>query len=84
LTCHKSTIRRWLLKDGIQHRHALRRPFLSASSAAIRKGFAERYKDKDESFWYSWWFSDEVSIDRTDGDYAKWSFYQIVSLILLL
>ncbi|KNB15401.1 hypothetical protein FOXG_17052 [Fusarium oxysporum f. sp. lycopersici 4287] len=28
-----------------------------------------------ESFWYSWWFSDEPTIDRTDGDYTKWSFY---------
>ncbi|KAI8412403.1 hypothetical protein FOFC_05660, partial [Fusarium oxysporum] len=26
-------------------------------------------------FWYSWWFSDEVTINRTDGDYTKWSFY---------
>jgi transposase len=84
LTCHRSTIRRWLLNEGIQHRLALRRPFLSASNAAIRKDFTERYKDKDIWFWYSWWFSDEVSIDRTDGDYTKWSFYRTVSLTLFL
>ncbi|EWZ77553.1 hypothetical protein FOXG_22726 [Fusarium oxysporum f. sp. lycopersici 4287] len=26
-------------------------------------------------FWHTWRFSDEVPIDRTDGDYTKWSFY---------
>ncbi|KAJ9412597.1 hypothetical protein QL093DRAFT_2585027 [Fusarium oxysporum] len=60
LSCSSPTIRRWLQKTGIQHNLALRRPFLS---------------EENESFWYSWWFSDEPTIDRTDGDYTKWSFY---------
>ncbi|KAK2470865.1 hypothetical protein H9L39_17096 [Fusarium oxysporum f. sp. albedinis] len=75
LTCSRPTIRRWLLKTGIQHKLALRRPFLSDESAQLRKAFCDKYRHEDESFWYSWWFSDEVSIDRTDGDYTKWSFY---------
>jgi transposase len=29
LNCHRTTIRRYLLKEGIQHKLALRRPFLS-------------------------------------------------------
>ena len=62
------TIRRWLLNEGIQHRLALRRPFLSAEHAQLRKDFCDKYRHEDESFWYSWWFSDEVTIDRTDGD----------------
>jgi transposase len=80
LSCHRSTIRRWLLKEGIQHKHALRRPFLSQENAQIRKNWCDRYRHEDESFWYSWWFSDECTIDRTDGDYTKWSFYKAVRL----
>ncbi|KAL9561308.1 hypothetical protein ACKAV7_014663 [Fusarium commune] len=77
LSCSRDVIRRWLVKEGIQHRLALRRPFLSAENARTRKSFCKRYLQEDESFWYSWWFTDEVSIDRTDGDYTKWSFYRI-------
>ncbi|KAM5529739.1 transposase [Fusarium oxysporum f. sp. phaseoli] len=75
LTCSRPTIRRWLLKTGIQHKLTLRRPFLSDESAQLRKAFCDKYRHEDESFWYSWWFSDEVLIDRTDGDCTKWSFY---------
>ncbi|VZI10035.1 unnamed protein product, partial [Fusarium fujikuroi] len=42
---------------------------------------AHKYRHEDESFWYSWWFSDEVIIDRIDGDYTKWSFYRALLLI---
>ncbi|KAM5527924.1 hypothetical protein FOXYSP1_19798 [Fusarium oxysporum f. sp. phaseoli] len=75
LNCKRSTIRRWLINQKIQHKLALRRPFLSEESAQLRKAFCDKYRHEGESFWYSWWFSDEVSIDRTDGDYTKWSFY---------
>ncbi|KAJ9412935.1 hypothetical protein QL093DRAFT_2524540, partial [Fusarium oxysporum] len=54
---------------------ALRRPFLSDEAAQLRKSFSDKYLHEDESFWYSWWFSDEVTIDRTDSDYTKWPFY---------
>ncbi|KAF5694447.1 Nuf2 family [Fusarium denticulatum] len=64
------------MDKGIQHKLALRRPFLSEEHAQLRKEFCDRYRHEDESLWYSWWFSDEVSIDRTDGDYTKWSFYR--------
>jgi hypothetical protein len=80
LPCVRSTIRNWLISDGIQHRHALRRPFLTPEVAGIRKAWCDKYRREDESFWYSWWFSDEVSIDRADGDYTKWCFYRVVSL----
>jgi hypothetical protein len=80
LNCKRSTIRRWLINQKIQHKLALRRPFLSEESAQLRKAFCDKYRHEGESFWYSWWFSDEVSIDRTDGDYTKWSFYSAVSL----
>ncbi|KAF5709870.1 Nuf2 family [Fusarium globosum] len=76
LRCSRRTIGRWLLDEGIQHKLALRRPFLSEEHAQLRKEFCDRYRHEDESFWYSWWFSDEVIIDRTDGDYTKWSFYR--------
>ncbi|SCN95868.1 uncharacterized protein FFB20_10071 [Fusarium fujikuroi] len=76
LRASPKTIRRWLIDEKIQHRLALRRPFLTEEAAQLRKSFADKYRHKDESFWYSWWFSDEVTIDRTDGDYTKWSFYR--------
>jgi transposase len=79
LRCSRRTIRRWLIDQKIQHKLALRRPFLSEESAQLRKEFCDRYRHEDESFWYNWWFTDEVSIDRTDGDYTKWSFYSAVS-----
>lgn len=79
LLCHRSTIRRWLIKEGIQHKYALRRPFLGPETIRKRKAFAERYHNEEESFFYNWVFSDEVSVDRTDGDYTKWSFYSAVS-----
>lgn len=79
LRCHRSTIRRWLIKSGIQHHLALRRPFLGPATVAKRRAFAEKYRHEDASFWYSWWFSDEVSIDRTDGDRTKWCFHKYVS-----
>ncbi|VZI12579.1 unnamed protein product, partial [Fusarium fujikuroi] len=47
----------------------------------LRKSFADKYRHEDKLFWYSWWFSDEVTIDCTDGDYIKWSFYQALLLI---
>ncbi|EGU85017.1 hypothetical protein FOXB_04437 [Fusarium oxysporum f. sp. conglutinans Fo5176] len=62
LTCLRPTIHRWLLKTGIQHKLALRRPFLSDKSAQLRKAFCDKYHHKDESFWYN-------------GDYTKWLFY---------
>lgn len=61
------------------NRLALRRPFLSDEAAQLRKSFSDKYLHEDESFWYSWWFSDEVTIDRTDSDYTKWPFYSAVS-----
>ncbi|VTT69774.1 unnamed protein product, partial [Fusarium fujikuroi] len=76
LRASPKTIRRWLIDEKIQHRLALRRPFLTEEAAQLRKSFADKYRHEDESFWYSWWFSDEVTIDRTDGDYTKWSFYR--------
>ncbi|VZH95027.1 unnamed protein product, partial [Fusarium fujikuroi] len=66
-------IHRWLINEKIQHRLALRRPFLTEEAAQLRKSFTDKYRHKDKSFWYSWWFSDEVTIDRTDGNYTKWS-----------
>ncbi|VTT69387.1 unnamed protein product [Fusarium fujikuroi] len=63
ISCHRSTITRWLKKQGIQHHHALRRP----------REFAEKYRYEPESFWHTWFFSDEVSIDRIDGDITKWA-----------
>ncbi|SCN95043.1 uncharacterized protein FFB20_09933 [Fusarium fujikuroi] len=76
LRASPKTIRRWLIDEKIQHRLALRRPFLTEEAAQLRKSFADKYRHEDESFWYSWWFSDEVTIDRIDGDYTKWSFYR--------
>ncbi|SCN64388.1 uncharacterized protein FFB20_00605 [Fusarium fujikuroi] len=71
LRASPKTIRRWLIDEKIQHRLALQRPFLTEEAAQLRKSFADKYRHEDESFWYSWWFSDEVTIDRTDGDYTK-------------
>lgn len=81
ISCHRSTITRWLKKQGIQHHHALRRPFLGPTAVQQRRDFAEKYRHEPASYWYSWFFSDEVSIDRTDGDITKWCFHRAVSFI---
>ncbi|SCN80673.1 uncharacterized protein FFB20_06201 [Fusarium fujikuroi] len=59
LRASPKTIRRWLIDEKIQHRLALRRPFLTEEAAQLRKSFADKYRHEDKSFWYSWWFSDE-------------------------
>lgn len=81
ISCHRSTITRWLKKQGIQHHHELRRPFLGPTAVQQRRDFAEKYRHEPASYWYSWSFSDEVSIDRTDGDITKWCFHRAVSFI---
>ncbi|VTT73332.1 unnamed protein product, partial [Fusarium fujikuroi] len=64
-------IRTKLIDKKIQHRLALQRPFLTKEAAQLRKSFADKYRHED-----NWWFSDEVTINRTDGNYTKWSFYR--------
>jgi transposase len=80
LDCHRTTIRRYLFKEGIQHKLALRRPFLNPKAVQLRRDFCEKNRYENQLFWHNWRFSDKVSIDRTDGDYTKWSFYRLVSL----
>jgi transposase len=47
LSCHRTTIYRWLIADGIQHKHALRRPFLTEKTAGIRKAWCDKYRHED-------------------------------------
>ncbi|VTT75898.1 unnamed protein product, partial [Fusarium fujikuroi] len=57
----------------ISYRDIISQAQLRASPKTIHK-----YCHKDKSFWYSWWFSDEITINHTDSNYTKWSFYRAI------
>jgi hypothetical protein len=70
ITCPKHTVTRWLKKQGVKHHLSLRRPFLGPQAVAARWAFAARYRNKAAEFWYTWFFGDEVSIDRRHPVYS--------------
>ena len=86
LSCHPSTLIRFLRKEGIQHYQALQRPLLSLGAVLKRRAFAERYYRENASFWHSWFFSDEASIARGEGRRRSWVFcpsvYSIPSYLI--
>ncbi|VZI00074.1 unnamed protein product, partial [Fusarium fujikuroi] len=47
LRASPKTICCWLIDEKIQHRLALRRPFLTEEAAQLRKSFADKYRHKD-------------------------------------
>ena len=67
LSCSISTLNRVLVKEGIQHHRALRRPKLTTELAAKRLTFAQRYLEKPLDWWKNWIFTDETTIARGDG-----------------
>lgn len=79
LCCYKSTLTRWLKKQGVQHYLSLRRPFLGPTTVQKRLTLARRYVNEDSTFWYNWIISDKVSIARGDGVKTKWVFCKYVS-----
>jgi len=74
LSCSISTLNRVLVKEGIQHHRALRRPKLTTELAAKRLTFAQRYLEKPVDWWKNWIFTDETTIARGDGQANKWVF----------
>jgi len=61
------TIRQFLAKEGIHHKWAMRRPFITQEHADARLEFARRWGDKPAEFWDDWIFSDETSVDLASG-----------------
>lgn len=74
LSVSKATLIRFLKKEGIHHRKALRRPLLTEETAKKRLEFAQAYENEDPSFWRRWIFSDETTIARGDGKRQQWVF----------
>jgi hypothetical protein len=68
-----------LTEEEIQHKLPLRRLFLNPKAVQNRYAFADKHRTEEVSFWYDWWFDDELSVNRTDGDYTTWSFYRLIS-----
>jgi len=79
LACSVRTITRELIRHGIQHSKALRRPKLTPEHAAKRLEFARLHVRKPPSWWRRWIFSDESTIQRGDGEKQKWVFCRSVS-----
>ena len=79
LSCHASTLTRFLQKEGIQHYQALQRPLLGPDTVLKRQAFAEKYYREDASFWYNWFFSNEALVARGEGERRGWVFCKPVS-----
>lgn len=68
------TLSAYLKSEGIQHMSALRRPKLTATAAAERLRFALEHANKPLSYWYKVFFSDEVSIAKSEPGRKGWVF----------
>ncbi|KAH7112993.1 hypothetical protein B0J13DRAFT_631344 [Dactylonectria estremocensis] len=56
------------------HLHALQRPLLGPTTAKKQLVFAKAFAHRDIEFWKRWWFSDESSIARGEGQSRGWIF----------
>lgn len=72
--CSESTVRRHLIRNGIMHRLAATRPFLTEEHAAERLAWALEHQDKPLEYWRRVLFTDESTIDRGAGPARKWVF----------
>lgn len=79
LTCSVRTLSRELVRRGIQHQVALRRPKLSDVHAAKRLAFARLYVRKPLSWWKRLIVSDESTVARGEGERRAWAFRPEVS-----
>lgn len=59
---HKSTISRFLLQNGITHKRALFRPYLTSQNAERRLQWALEHRNKPLEWWRRVVFSDETSV----------------------
>ena len=69
-----------ILKTGLRHWKALRRPKLEPERAAKRLTFAKSLVNKPIEWWKGVIFSDETSIQRGCGDRQKWVWCHKVGL----
>jgi transposase len=74
LPCSERTILRELIRLGIQHYKAIRRPKLTEEHAEKRLQFARKYVDKPLAWWKRVIFSDESTVARGEGERQKWVF----------
>lgn len=83
VTCHPRTVSRALIKRGIQHFKAIRRPKLTPEAARKRLEFARQHIGKTSSYWRRWIFADESTVARGDGDRDGWVFCRSVGQLSL-
>ena len=62
-----STLRRFLKKEGIMHVQAARRPYLTEEAAENRFEWAMQHRDLPLAFWRKVLFTDESTVERSDG-----------------
>ncbi len=74
LACSERTITRELIRLGIQHYKAIRRPKLSDKLAQQRLAFAKELEFKPRSWFQRLVVSDETTIARGEGEREAWVF----------
>jgi len=74
LDVSERTISRELIRRGIMHSRALRRPKLTEEHAAKRLAFARAYVGKPSSWWRRVVVSDESTVARGQGERQLWVF----------
>lgn len=70
----RSSLSRYLKKEGIGHHLAATRPYLSNEAASSRYAWALEYHDKDLSFWRTVLFTDESIVEKGGGGRRSWVF----------
>ena len=79
LECSSRTVLRWLKREGIMHKTALRRPKLTPEHAEKRLKFAQEHVSQTDELWKRWIFSDETTVARGEGERQGWVFCRTVS-----
>jgi transposase len=77
LRCCTRTLSRKLKQQNIMHQRALQRPLLSEIIAQKRLAFAQRWLSEPKAIFQKWIFSDEVTIEKNDGERQGWIFRRI-------
>lgn len=68
------TLKRELIREGIMHRKAVQRPYLTDQHALQRLEFGVEHLNKPLSFWRRILFTDESSVERGSGARNSWVF----------
>ena len=69
-----TTLRTFLKNEGIMHKHAAMRPYLTEAHAQGRHAWALEHQNKDLEFWRKVLFTDESTVERGAGAINKWVF----------